>query len=441
MEKEFIFWMNFFGKSYSNFKIYKADFLSDEESVTIDTVTPSRTSTMNEYVKEIINDAKLVFVNNYAFGAEVDHQLKLRFCNMTEGSFIISSKPFCPLNFRINSRNLNDIGTIINFSDFEPLSGHVSWTDKIINYYFQKIDRTLLEKYFEKRKNPLTIGSSKKDDHDTKGSKLHSPTGSTSSSTTTDSYGSSSPSSSLSNQSDSLSPLNENDSRDGNTVRRKREKSKEPKKKRKATNSYSDESNSPPSRRHAKKNHIKDKHIKKLDVVASSTNTSKIKIRPKSVEKTLDKMKININKKTTYKAETLLKLSQTVVTSSSSSSSTSASSLLVNGGLESIHKNVSKNFNLNSLTSLSHSNLNEWLLKDLKIPHHKKLSQSVNLNNTNINNERVASSLNRKTDGHKRQKPSEVLDEKRVRNLLGDKMVNAVEDYFSKLLFKQVSFM
>jgi H3 lysine-79-specific histone-lysine N-methyltransferase len=162
MEKEFVFWMNFFGKSYSNFKIYKADFLSDEESVLVD--SPPKNSTMNEYVREIINEAKLVFVNNYAFGAEVDHQLKLRFCNMTEGAFIISSKPFCPLNFRINSRNLNDIGTIINFSDFEPLSGHVSWTDKIINYYIQKIDRTLLEKYFEKRKNPLAICVGKKDD-------------------------------------------------------------------------------------------------------------------------------------------------------------------------------------------------------------------------------------------------------------------------------------
>ena len=143
MEKEFVFWMDFFGKSYSDFKIYKADFLSDEESVVVDGMQPRRTTTMNEYVKEIVNEAKLVFVNNYAFGAEVDHQLKLRFCNMTEGAFIISSKPFCPLNFRINSRNLNDIGTIINFSVFEPLSGHVSWTDKIINYYFQKIGTIL----------------------------------------------------------------------------------------------------------------------------------------------------------------------------------------------------------------------------------------------------------------------------------------------------------
>ncbi len=39
-------------------------------------------------------------------------------------------------------------------SEFEPLNGHVSWTDKPINYYFHKIDRTILERYFERLKNP-----------------------------------------------------------------------------------------------------------------------------------------------------------------------------------------------------------------------------------------------------------------------------------------------
>ena len=95
----------------------------------------------------------LIFVNNYAFGAEVDHQLKLRFCNMLEGSLIVSSKPFCSLNFRINSRNLNDIGTILDISE-EPLTGKVSWTDRPISYHFHRIDRTLLEKYFARLKNP-----------------------------------------------------------------------------------------------------------------------------------------------------------------------------------------------------------------------------------------------------------------------------------------------
>lgn len=34
-------------------------------------------------------------------------QLKLRFANMKEGAKIVSSKAFCPLNFRITDRNLS----------------------------------------------------------------------------------------------------------------------------------------------------------------------------------------------------------------------------------------------------------------------------------------------------------------------------------------------
>ena len=50
---------------------------------------------------------RVIFVNNFAFGPQVDHQLKLRFANMKEGAKIVSSKAFCPLNFRITDRNLS----------------------------------------------------------------------------------------------------------------------------------------------------------------------------------------------------------------------------------------------------------------------------------------------------------------------------------------------
>jgi H3 lysine-79-specific histone-lysine N-methyltransferase len=155
MEKEFKFWWSFFGKAYSNFKLYEGDFFSDEEYIEIDdnnsetaTSLKYRKISMNDYVKEIINQSQFIFVNNYAFGASVDHQLKMRFLDMLEGAFIVSSKPFCPLNFRLNDRNLNDFGAILNISEFEPISGTVSWTPNPVSYYIQKIDRTLLEKYF-----------------------------------------------------------------------------------------------------------------------------------------------------------------------------------------------------------------------------------------------------------------------------------------------------
>lgn len=85
-----------------------------------------------------------MFVNNFAFGPAVDHQLKQRFANMKEGAKIVSSKAFCPLNFRITERNLGDIASIMSVKELSPLCGGVSWTGKPVTYYLQTIDRTIV---------------------------------------------------------------------------------------------------------------------------------------------------------------------------------------------------------------------------------------------------------------------------------------------------------
>ena len=46
-------------------------------------------------------------MNNFAFGPKVDHRLKQRFNDLKDGARIVSSKAFCPLNFRITDRNLS----------------------------------------------------------------------------------------------------------------------------------------------------------------------------------------------------------------------------------------------------------------------------------------------------------------------------------------------
>jgi len=97
---------------------------------------------------------------------------------------------------------------------------------------------------------------------------------------------------------------------------------------------------------------------------------------------------------------------------------------------------VSKNFNLNSLTSLAHANLNDQLFKDLKITSNmqKKLNLSASsaapISNHNSNN------LTKKNDNRNGLKLNEDFDEKSMRPKLGDEMVNAVEDYFSKFYKK-----
>ncbi|XP_051977246.1 histone-lysine N-methyltransferase, H3 lysine-79 specific isoform X2 [Xyrauchen texanus] len=135
MDKEFKRWMKWYGKKHGEYTLEKGDFLSEEW-------------------KERIANTSVIFVNNFAFGPEVDHQLKERFANMKEGGKIVSSKPFAPLNFRINSRNLSDIGTIMRVVELSPLRGSVSWTGKPVSYYLHTIDRTILENYFSSLKNP-----------------------------------------------------------------------------------------------------------------------------------------------------------------------------------------------------------------------------------------------------------------------------------------------
>ncbi|XP_046446473.1 histone-lysine N-methyltransferase, H3 lysine-79 specific-like isoform X2 [Daphnia pulex] len=121
--------MRWWGKRYGEYQLIKGDFLDQRHT-------------------EKVNSANIIFVNNFAFGPNLDHQLKERFADLRDGARIVSSKAFCPLNFRITDRNLSDIGTIIHVSELSPLRGSVSWTGKPVSYYLHIIDRTKLERYF-----------------------------------------------------------------------------------------------------------------------------------------------------------------------------------------------------------------------------------------------------------------------------------------------------
>uniref|UniRef100_T1JLG7 Histone-lysine N-methyltransferase, H3 lysine-79 specific n=1 Tax=Strigamia maritima TaxID=126957 RepID=T1JLG7_STRMM len=135
MNNNFKKWMQWYGKKYGNYEIIKCDFLNEDH-------------------REKITNATIVFVNNFAFGPTVDHMLKERFADLRDGARIVSSKAFCPLNFRITDRNLSDIGTIMHVSEMTPMRGSVSWTGKPVSYYLHIIDRRKLEQYFLRLKNP-----------------------------------------------------------------------------------------------------------------------------------------------------------------------------------------------------------------------------------------------------------------------------------------------
>ncbi len=59
MDVHFKRWMAWWGKSYSKYAILKGDFLDENH-------------------REKVTSANIIFVNNFAFGPTVDHQLKGR---------------------------------------------------------------------------------------------------------------------------------------------------------------------------------------------------------------------------------------------------------------------------------------------------------------------------------------------------------------------------
>uniref|UniRef100_A0A0A9XZ65 Histone-lysine N-methyltransferase, H3 lysine-79 specific n=1 Tax=Lygus hesperus TaxID=30085 RepID=A0A0A9XZ65_LYGHE len=130
LEQEFHKTMKWYGKYYSKFHLYKGDFLEKP-------------------YREVILKSTIIFANNFAFGPEVDHHLKEIFADLDDGVRIVSSKEFSAINFRINQRNLSDIGTIMNVSAMKPFEGAVSWTNSKVCFFMHVIDRTKLARWFE----------------------------------------------------------------------------------------------------------------------------------------------------------------------------------------------------------------------------------------------------------------------------------------------------
>lgn len=135
MDRQFVKWMDFYGKSYGDYELLKGDFLDPK-------------------FDDIFNSATVIFCNNFAFGPALNHQLKMKFQNLRDGVKIISSREFCPLNFRLTERNLSDIGAMMRVAELSPLKGSVSWTGKPVSYYLHRIDRTKMEEFFHKQKHP-----------------------------------------------------------------------------------------------------------------------------------------------------------------------------------------------------------------------------------------------------------------------------------------------
>lgn len=135
MGERFKFWMEWHGKTYTEFELFHGDFFN------------------KEYV-DIIKNSNHILVNNFAFKPDVDHRLKQKFLDLKDGTQILSSKPFCSPKNRVNERNLTDIGSIMHVVEIQPelKKDTVSWTPKALPYYLHILDGSRVEKYYERQK-------------------------------------------------------------------------------------------------------------------------------------------------------------------------------------------------------------------------------------------------------------------------------------------------
>ncbi|OUM65403.1 hypothetical protein PIROE2DRAFT_66138 [Piromyces sp. E2] len=126
---EFISRMRYYGKPCGKIKLRHADFLEDPE------------------VDRILKVADVVFVNNYAFDANLNQRILQKFLDLKENTRIISLKNFVPLDHKINYRNANSLESILRVE--EHLFGHdsVSWTNEEGKYYIHRVDRSILQSF------------------------------------------------------------------------------------------------------------------------------------------------------------------------------------------------------------------------------------------------------------------------------------------------------
>lgn len=130
--------MSMYGRTASTVHLSKGDFLEDER------------------VSKIIGRVDVVFVNNYAFESDMNHRLMQLFLSMREGATIISFRPFRPVDYKITQHNMNGIASILTVEKVGYGSGGVSWTASTGEFYIQRIDRQLLNRFIESQGKRLS---------------------------------------------------------------------------------------------------------------------------------------------------------------------------------------------------------------------------------------------------------------------------------------------
>ncbi|KFX87888.1 hypothetical protein O988_09237 [Pseudogymnoascus sp. VKM F-3808] len=102
---------------------------------------------VNEDIREALQRADVVLVNNEVFTPELNVSLVNLFLDLKEGCKIVSLKSFVPENRKISNYNNNDPSNILDVAKKAYSTKSVSWKDEGGNYYIATKDSTRLQSY------------------------------------------------------------------------------------------------------------------------------------------------------------------------------------------------------------------------------------------------------------------------------------------------------
>lgn len=125
VSKNFKKFMNWFGKDFSDFNLIEGDFL-------------------NEQYRQTIENASIVFTNNFKFGEALNLKLVDRFSTLKIGSTIISTVCFRPPRFRTSHRNKDNLANKLKIRE---IKGKSFWSNTLITYFVQQIVKPHSLKY------------------------------------------------------------------------------------------------------------------------------------------------------------------------------------------------------------------------------------------------------------------------------------------------------
>ncbi|KAI9202104.1 histone methylation protein DOT1-domain-containing protein [Polychytrium aggregatum] len=124
--KELLSRLRYYAKPCGKITLKQGDFLEDPE------------------IHDVIRRADIIFVNNYAFDAQLNQRILHKFLDLKDTAKVVSLKNFVPIDRKVSLRRSNAIESIFSIEEHYFARDSVSWTNEGGRYFIHTVDRASL---------------------------------------------------------------------------------------------------------------------------------------------------------------------------------------------------------------------------------------------------------------------------------------------------------